>query len=210
MSAEIIAVGDAALMLTTPLARELMNDLNLRPMVGVTECVPALGVLTVLFDPLKLRPEALASALQVRLAQLVSAPPDKRHRVIIPVQFIGPDLEWCANHAGLSVAQFITTLCDTPLEVAFLGFTAGFAFLTGLPSTLMMPRLASPRQNVTAGSVALGGPWAGIYPSATAGGWRIVGQTSVQPFKLGRNPQIIWQAGDQVHFAVQEAELGTP
>ena len=59
---------------------------------------------------------------------------------------------------------------------AFCGFAPGFAYLSGR-STVAVPRLATPRTRVPAGSVALAGPWCGVYPTASPGGWRIIGRT---------------------------------
>ena len=68
-----------------------------------------------------------------------------------------------------------------------------------------MPRLASPRERVPAGSVALGGPWAGVYPRETPGGWRLIGHTDVALFDLARPDPVWWRAGDRVRFVVQGA-----
>ena len=195
-------LGDSALVVRSPQARALLADLTRRPLPGVREAVPALNVLTVLYDPLITRPEGLAAALLARLEDLPGEEVTAARTHLLPVTFGGPDLPWCAEHAGLSVEAFVTALCTAPLEVAFLGFTPGFAFLTGLPPALRMPRLSSPRERVPAGSVALGGPWAGVYPSETPGGWRLVGRTSFTPFDLRRPDPVLWQAGDRVRFEV--------
>lgn len=198
--ADFTLLGDAALSVRSPLARELLVDLAQRPAPGVRETVPALQVLTVLFDPLVVQPQVLQAELAARLSRLQPLPAGQARELVIPVQFHGPDLAWCAEHAGLSAQAFIAAVCNAPLEVAFLGFTPGFAFLTGLPPQLRMPRLSAPRERLPAGSVALGGPWAGIYPRETPGGWRIVGQTDVQLFDLSRPEPVMWQPGDRVRF----------
>ncbi|GGM21368.1 5-oxoprolinase subunit B family protein [Deinococcus aerophilus] len=199
MSAPVFTpLGDAALSVQTPLARELLADLGARPVPGVQEGVPALGVLTVLFDPLQTSAAELEAALRLRLNALTPQSGEQARTRALPVIFGGPDLAWCAAHAGLSEAALITAVCAAPLEVAFLGFTPGFAFLSGLPPELQMPRLAAPRGEVPAGSFALGGPWAGVYPRATPGGWRIVGHTSVALFDLGRAEPVWWRAGDRI------------
>ncbi|MFN4252740.1 5-oxoprolinase subunit B family protein [Deinococcus sp.] len=199
-------LGDAALAVGTPGARALLESLRHSPLPGVEEVVPALHLLTLLFDPLRLDAAELEAALRARLEALdLTAPAqaDTVRTLVVPVRFggeVGPDLAWCAAHAGLSEAAFVEALCGAPLEVAFLGFTPGFAFLTGLPPELRMPRLDAPRERVPAGSVALGGPWAGVYPRATPGGWRIVGRTDLRLFDLSRPEPVPWRAGDRVRF----------
>lgn len=196
----ILALGDAALVIHTPLARELMTSLNREPLPSVQESIPALNVLTVLFDPLTTTADALSAALHARLHTLKPQPAGGGRTLTLPVTFGGPDLAWCAAHVGLEEPDLVAAICAAPLEVAFLGFTPGFAFLTGLPPALHMPRLAAPRERVPAGSVALGGPWAGVYPRETPGGWRIVGHTDADLFRLGRTEPVLWRAGDRVRF----------
>jgi len=196
-------LGDAALVVGTSLARELSADLRARPLPGVRESVPALNLLTVLFDPLHPDCDALEEALRARLAGLHPRAQGGGRTLVVPVTFgtdVGPDLAWCAAHTQRTEAEFIAALCGLTLEVAFLGFTPGFAFLTGLPQELRMPRLAAPRERVPPGSVALGGPWAGVYPRATPGGWRIVGHTAMKFFDLSQPEPVPWQPGDRVRF----------
>lgn len=195
------ALGEGAVMVRTPLARELLADLHEHPVPGISEVVPALNVVTVLFRPEVLDGAALEKNLQGRLSQLRPQPAEGGRHLTIPVQFNGPDLSWCAETAGQSVEAFIDGLCGVDLTVAFLGYTPGFAFLTGLPERLRMPRLSAPRERVAPGSVALGGPWAGVYPRETPGGWRIVGSTAIKLFDLSRPQPVWWQAGDTVRFS---------
>lgn len=195
-------LGDAALLVRSPLAPALRAELTARPLTGVREAVPAQDVLTVLYDPLAVAPAVLEERLRHRLEALEPQKLAQTRTHVLPVAFDGPDLTWCADHAGLSVPEFVAALCAAPLEVAFLGFTPGFAFLTGLPPALQMPRLATPRERVPAGSVALGGPWAGVYPRETPGGWRLVGRTQATLFDLQRPEPVLWQAGDRVRFEV--------
>lgn len=120
--------------------------------------------------------------------------------VEVPVRYggdDGPDLPALAAHAGLSVDEVVRRHSGARYSVAFLGFSPGFAYLHGLPSELHMPRLASPRPRVPAGSVAIGGEQAGIYPSDTPGGWRILGRTA-RPL-----PEDWVQPGDEVRFVVE-------
>lgn len=193
-------LGDAALQVRTELAHELLAELRRAPLPGVTEAVPALGVVTLLFDPLRTEPGAVQAAAEDRLDRLRPASPATEREVVIPVRFGGPDLAWCAEHVGRGEAALIRAVCAAPLRVAFLGFTPGFAFLTGLPTDLQMPRLPTPRERVPAGSVALGGPWAGVYPRETPGGWRLIGHTDAPLFDLGRPEPVLWRPGDRVRF----------
>ncbi|MEU7944067.1 carboxyltransferase domain-containing protein [Micromonospora taraxaci] len=108
--------------------------------------------------------------------------------VVVPVRFDGPDLPTVAEHWNVDVPVVLRRLTDTRFRVAFCGFAPGFPYLTGLPAELALPRLATPRPRVPAGSVALAGPYAGIYPSASPGGWQLVGSTELVLFDVHADP----------------------
>jgi len=118
--------------------------------------------------------------------------------VEIDVVFDGPDLAFVASHWDCSVEAAVLRLRDTELSVAFCGFSPGFAYLTGLPGEV--PRLETPRARVPAGSVALGGPYAGVYPTASPGGWRLVGRTEAVLFEVDRDPPALLTPGTRVRF----------
>ncbi|MEU7609228.1 allophanate hydrolase subunit 1 [Micromonospora sp. NPDC049204] len=108
--------------------------------------------------------------------------------VVVPVTFDGPDLPVVAEHWGGDVPAVLRRLTGTRFRVAFCGFAPGFPYLTGLPAELALPRLATPRPRVPPGSVALAGPYAGIYPSASPGGWLLVGRTELVLFDVDADP----------------------
>ena len=191
-------LGEAAVVLHTP--RALWADLSARPLPGLREAVPALGTVMVLFDLLVTDAERVAAEAKARWPALAEQEAGAARTLVLPVHFDGPDLAGCAAHAGLSRAAFVEAVCACTLQVAFLGFTPGFAFLSGLPPGLQVPRLDAPRERVPAGSVALGGPWAGVYPRATPGGWRLIGQTDAAILDLSRPDPVLWRAGDRVRF----------
>ena len=86
-------------------------------------------------------------------------------------------------------------------RVHFLGFTPGFAYLGGLPETLHSPRLATPRKHVPAGTVAIAGSQAGIYPVDSPGGWRLIGRTPVRIFDPDATRPTRLGTGDLVKFS---------
>jgi KipI family sensor histidine kinase inhibitor len=84
--------------------------------------------------------------------------------------------------------------------VAFLGFLPGFAYLVGGDELLHVPRLDEPRTQVPAGSVAIAGPYSGVYPRASPGGWRLLGSTSTPMFDATRESPALLAPGDRVRF----------
>lgn len=123
--------------------------------------------------------------------------------VDIPVAYgpaFGADFDALCQRTHLSPAQLIELHSSVTYTVAMLGFAPGFPYLIGLDSRLHMPRHASPRPRVPAGSVGIAGPQTGIYPTAGPGGWQLIGQTKACLFEPRSEPPTLLQPGDRVRF----------
>jgi KipI family sensor histidine kinase inhibitor len=120
--------------------------------------------------------------------------------VEIPTTFAGEDLADVADRWRLSIADAVSRLVETPLTVAFCGFAPGFAYLRGLREEWAVPRLPAPRPRIPAGAVALAGAYAGIYPTASPGGWRLVGHTTINLFDVRREPPALLTPGTRVRL----------
>ena len=125
---------------------------------------------------------------------------DDARLVEISTTFDGEDFSAVAEHWGISPDQAVQRLTGTELTVAFCGFAPGFAYLRGLDPAWAVPRLSAPRPRVPAGSVALAGEYAGIYPSASPGGWRLVGRTTETLFDVRRQPPALLTPGTRVRL----------
>lgn len=110
------------------------------------------------------------------------------------------DRDALAERLGMSFDDIIAHHTGADYVVAFLGFTAGFPYLLGLPRELHTPRRARPRDRIPAGAVAIAGAQAGIYPSPSPGGWWVLGLTDAKLFEPGREPPALLSAGDTVRF----------
>ena len=109
--------------------------------------------------------------------------------VTVPCRFDGPDLEEVAALAGCRPDDVVALLTAGPLTAAVLGFSPGFAYLEGLPSPLdRVPRRPRPRPVVPAGSVAIANGHAAVYPTASPGGWHLVGRTGFPLFSAQAPP----------------------
>ncbi|MDQ5873326.1 MAG: 5-oxoprolinase subunit PxpB, partial [Acidobacteriota bacterium] len=169
------------------MAVSLAERLLKRRLRGVLDAIPGARTLFVVFDP-----QARDSAGIVRLLRrLVSEreTPSRESRLLrIPVAYGGEggsDLLAVARESGLDPAEVARRHAAAEYRVAFLGFSPGFAYLTGLPPELAVSRLANPRPRVPAGSVAIAGEYSAIYPSESPGGWRLIGRTAVSLFDPG-------------------------
>lgn len=131
-----------------------------------------------------------------------------RHHVI-PVRYggnEGPDLDAVARHAGIDTEELVQRHAAATYRVAMLGFSAGFPYLIGMDRQLAMPRRDTPRTDVAAGSVGIGGAQTGIYPRRGPGGWQIIGRTAVGLFDATRDPPALLGPGDTVCFVPEAAQ----
>ncbi len=123
-------------------------------------------------------------------------------RVEIPVHYDGEDLEWVAERWGTDVEGVVSRHSATDFVSAFCGFAPGFAYLAGLPDHLAVSRLDSPRSQVPPGAVGLAGSWCGVYPTASPGGWRLIGRTEVRLWDPATAQPALLAPGTRVRFVV--------
>jgi KipI family sensor histidine kinase inhibitor len=147
---------------------------------------PGLGVLL----------ESLAAAVPV-----VGTPAERL--VEIDVRYDGDDLAEVAGRLGLSVDDVVEIHSAAEYRVEFCGFAPGFAYLGGLPESLHLPRRATPRVRVPAGSIAIAAGYSAVYPSASPGGWHLIGSTRAVVWNLDRSPPSSLEPGDAVRFRPQ-------
>jgi KipI family sensor histidine kinase inhibitor len=182
---------------------------RLRGRAGVHDAIPGARSLLIQFDPRRVSTAALR--------ELTAHPPgaairagagvqEETRTLVVPVAYDGPDLEELARTAGISTADFASRHAGGDYRVAFLGFAPGFAYLTGLARELHASRLRVPRTRVPAGSVAIGGPYTGVYPEASPGGWRLIGRTTLRPLDPAAEPPALLRAGDRVRFESVRAQ----
>ena len=166
----------------------------------VTDLVPAAR--TVLFDGVA-DPPALAAELATW--RLTGAQPPAREAVELPTVYDGADLPDVAQLWDMTAAEVVATHTKTAFTVAFCGFSPGFAYCTGLPESLRVPRRASPRQRVPAGAVGLADVFTGVYPRSSPGGWQLIGSTSRQLWDLHADPPALLVPGTPVRFVEESS-----
>lgn len=193
----VLPVGPRAVLLeVADVAAALALAAHCRTASWATEVVPAAR--TVLLDGLAVPPDRVAVALETWTPEGPSAAPGAL--VELPVVLDGEDLPDVARRWGCTRAEVRATLTTTTFTSAFCGFAPGFSYLSGLPADRAVPRLSSPRPRVPAGSVALAGEWAGVYPTASPGGWRLVGRTDATLWDADREPPALLAPGTRVRF----------
>lgn len=184
---------------------------------GVVEWVPTFRSVTVHFDPLQADATSLGEQL-LALAGQSGSLSAAGCRWSIPVCFeaeYAPDLADVAASRGISPDAVIEQMTATVFSVYMLGFLPGFPYLGGLPASLEMPRLATPRKVVPARSIAIAGRMCAAYPWESPGGWRLLGRTPVRlfdpdnhrrPALLAPGDEVVWRpVGSKDYLAIERA-----
>jgi KipI family sensor histidine kinase inhibitor len=208
-------LGDSALVLT--FGDEVDDEMSMRvagaaevirraAIAGVVDVVPAFATVTVYYD---ITHVGAFSAFEARIAAVATQSIDVKARslpdrlVEIPVCYggeHGPDFEAVARRAAVSLDQLIEIHSGGEYRVHAIGFVPGFGYLGGLPAKLHTPRRPTPRAQVAAGSVGIGGEQTGVYPMVTPGGWNLIGRTPLKMFDPLRTEPALLRVGDRVRF----------
>ncbi|MER7708737.1 5-oxoprolinase subunit PxpB [Kitasatospora sp. NPDC097605] len=162
---------------------------------AVEEIVPAAG--TVLLDGVA---DVAALTRELRAARPDPAAAVRGPLVEVPTVYDGADLPEVARLWGVSPEAAVRIHTEPEYVVAFCGFAPGFGYLTGLPARYEVPRRATPRSSVPAGSVALAGPYTGVYPHPSPGGWQLLGRTGLPLWDATRTPPALLAPGTRVRF----------
>lgn len=178
---------------------------------GVIDVVPSYETVTVHYDPLRIGFSDLKSRLLSRGSPghklpggfSIMVPAGVQRTVEIPVRYDGEDLDEVARRTGLTTEEVIRIHRAPAYRVLVIGFVPGFAYLGQLDPRLVLPRRESPRKRVPPGSVAIAEAQTGIYPSATPGGWHIIGTTSAKLFDPDAARPASLAVGDHVQFVLK-------
>lgn len=213
----LVPLGDSALLAelggqpderVAALVRRLFGGLVASPLRGVEAIVPSFTTVAVHFAPSEIpgagEPASVVAAWIGRVwAKGGSGSALKPREVRLAVAYGGeggPDLDDVARSSGLAPAEVIRRHAKGAYEVRAVGFSPGFPYLAGLPPALRTPRRATPRIRVPAGSVAIGGAQTGVYPSASPGGWNLIGRTARVLFDPSLSSPALLRIGDRVRF----------
>ena len=199
----VLPTGDGAALLEFDSADEVAaahRSLGALESAGIVELVPAARTILVIYDAALASPEKIADAAWRAEPIEASEPADAPEEVDIPVTYDGPDLPALAKLTGLSIAEVVERHAAPLYVVAFCGFAPGFAYLNGLDPLLRLPRRDTPRTRVPAGSVAVADEFTGVYPTASPGGWHLLGRTEAVLWDVDRDPPALLAPGTRVRF----------
>lgn len=170
---------------------------------AVIETVPAFASLLVHYEPSFRKYGPMCTWIRSVLKQITDVQKAAQRIVKIPVCYgarFGADLHDMEKMLHLDMDEIIAIHSATDYKVHMIGFLPGFPYLGGLDKRLACPRLDTPRVKIPAGSVGIGGAQTGIYPVASPGGWRLIGQTPLVMYDPEREEPTLLKAGDYVRF----------
>lgn len=188
-------------LLVTPPGSPMTAALSIRAAAGhlVVDVVPAAETVLVtvarsgdLF--------AVADLVAEAVAHDPVTSPDAGPLVDIDVVYDGADLADVARASGLTVDEVVRRHSAPEYRCRFCGFAPGFSYLDGLDPALVLPRRPTPRTSVAAGSVAIAGPFAAVYPTASPGGWHLLGRTDAVLWDADRQQPALLPPGTSVRF----------
>ncbi|WP_353807416.1 5-oxoprolinase subunit B family protein [Agromyces sp. SYSU T00194] len=169
---------------------------------GVVDLVPAARTVLVTVDPAHIALET-ASAWVARTPAATAAAASAEP-VELPARYDGDDLAGAAAAIGLAADVLVAAHLAATWRVAFTGFAPGFGYLVSDDWPYDVPRLASPRTRVPAGSIGLAGPYSGVYPRESPGGWQLIGRTDVPLWDAAADPPARLVPGALVRFVRSE------
>ncbi len=201
-------ISDRALHLnadSAPHARALAAALRAGNFPWLTDAIPSSRAVLVITDPLANPTDSIPHKISDTLANL---PPDALtptppRTVTIPACYhpsLAQDLEPAAAALGLAHESLADLHASATYHADTLGFSPGFAYLTGLPAHLQLPRKPSPIPRVPPGSVAFADAMTAVYPHATPGGWHLIARTPLPMFDPQDDPPNRIAPGDTVRF----------
>lgn len=176
----------------------LRARLEAEPLPGQRELVPGGDTVTVLFDG----PRSAADGAR-RLSAMAEPEPVAVAGPLVGIDVVydGEDIGDLAELLGTDADGVVRMHTGREWHVGFLGFAPGFAYLRSAEAGPEIPRLASPRVRVPAGSVAVAGEYSAVYPRVSPGGWRLIGRTDAELWSVDRDPPALLVPGTRVRFS---------
>ena len=215
----IFPLGDSALLaeFSTRLDLEvnarlqgLAEAVRAKRVPWISDIVPALGSLALHFNPARvpagLDPvEAAEDLLQDCLRAVSRLSRGRGVLLEVPVCYdaeFAPDLAEVAGQVKFSMGEVVRRHAAPGHRVLMMGFAPGQPYIGGLDAALAVPRRATPRMRVPAGSIAIANAQTAVYPFEISGGWNVIGRTPLKVFDVTREPAALFAPGMNVRFVV--------
>lgn len=171
---------------------------------SIIDLVPSYASLLVIFDLDRSDHFAIKRQLRAALTNLEAVDASTGNLVTLPVYYSeesGPDLEVIAKRGNIDIDDVIEIHQQQEYRVYAIGFAPGFAYLGEVDKRIAAPRLATPRQKVPRGAVAIADRQTAVYPAVSPGGWNLIGLCPTRMFDPDKTPSMPVQVGDRIRFS---------
>lgn len=198
----LVQLGDVISDDVTTRVQQLDRMIADNPPVGFRETVPAFVNLLIEFDPVQTDHDEIAASVR-RLLQQDAPELDQGVTRDVHVCYDGdlaPDLEAVAKATGLSTEAVINMHLSGDYRVGMYGFAPGYAYLSGVPGALQLPRKAAAIRDIPAGSVLIAGPQCLVTTLTMPTGWSIIGRSPTEILRDDPERPFLFDVGDHVVF----------
>ena len=176
------------------------------PCTGFLECVPAMVSLLVAFDPLLTDHGQVQAHVEAHIrarleAGSIEPAPGRVHEVEVCYDAdFAPDLAAVAAASGRSAEEVIALHQQAPYRVRMYGFAPGFAYLSGVPAAIQVPRKPAATRGIPAGSVLVAGPQCLVTTLVMPTGWSVIGRSPTRILDPDSPTPFLFEVGDMVRF----------
>lgn len=187
----------------------VVKNLKKKNIDGILDVLPTYRSILINYDPVKISYNEMIDKLKELNNSKSSGQSDEVRLIEIPTLYgkkYGPDIEFVAEHAKLSLDEVIKIHSGTDYLVYMMGFMPGFTYLGGLDERIATPRLKSPRIKIEAGSVGIAANQTGMYPIESPGGWQLIGRTPLKLYDDTKEPPVFIKAGDYIRYVPIDEE----
>ena len=177
---------------------------------GMTEVTPALVNLLIDFDPVLTDHAELEAAVRSLLPVKPGTSRSAKTHVIDMCyeDEYAPDLDDVAKACGLTRAQVIETHMAAEFYVSMYGFAPGYAYQTGVPEVIQVPRKSGAVRDVPKGSVIIAGAQCIIMTLTMPAGWAVIGRSKVDIVRDDPDRPFLFDVGDKIKYrAISKAEF---
>jgi KipI family sensor histidine kinase inhibitor len=197
---------------TDPMVAEKIHRITQVLRVNLKSClvdlIPSYASILVIYNPLLTDHFAVTKSIQaaaISANNITNAAAQSANSTLVklPVYYdieSGPDLAALASNAGLSIEDVIAIHQSIEYRVYAIGFAPGFAYLGEIDERIATSRLATPRQKVPKGAVAIADRQTAVYPAVSPGGWNLIGLCPTLMFDPSKEPSMPLKTGDRVVF----------
>jgi inhibitor of KinA len=198
----LVSFSDAISDATSAAVLALDRALTDAPPIGFAECVPAFVNLLVEFDPLLTDHAQMRRNVERLLQDPVGAQGTGQWReveVCYDDEF-APDVPAVAASTGLSVDEVINCHLQADYQVRMYGFAPGYAYLSGVPVAIQVPRKPVALRDIPAGSLLVAGPQCLVTTLTMPTGWSIIGRSPTRILGRDQRAPFLFDVGDRIRF----------